>query len=224
MGVERLVDGARVTTKGRPAVVIRSDRADRVVQNADSMQVLTLTSGPEDSDTTDYTVTVDGVDSHLQLIDGGAVGVIDEATGDQIATVHAPWAVDAEGAAVETSFSVAGDTLTQVVQHRSEDVAYPVVSDPWVSFGRYVYVNFDQGDVRSWVDNGVTSDLAVLTGAFCTAVGVAFAPAGAACAVAVATHYFTIKYTFRYARDRNMCVQAGFTYSGSYSFIKPLSC
>lgn len=62
----------------------------------------------------------------------------------KVATVFAaPWAVDAKGRDVSTSFKISGNTLTQTVSH--SNAAYPVVADPWwfvpvVIVGRQVAV------------------------------------------------------------------------------------
>ncbi len=54
----------------------------------------------------------------------------------QVAQVEAPWAVDAEGNAVETSYNLVDGTLTQTVV-TDKNTAFPVVADPsldwWVA-------------------------------------------------------------------------------------------
>ncbi|MDO4888012.1 MAG: hypothetical protein Q3979_04820 [Actinomycetaceae bacterium] len=47
-----------------------------------------------------------------------------------VGVVDAPWAHDARGVEVPTHFEADGSTLTQVVEHRQADVAYPVTADP----------------------------------------------------------------------------------------------
>ena len=61
----------------------------------------------------------------------GGVELVDDAE-DPIVQVAAPWAVDAEGRAVPTRFELRGGVLTQVVDHRVGDFAYPIVADPKV--------------------------------------------------------------------------------------------
>lgn len=56
-----------------------------------------------------------------------------------VGSIAAPWAVDASGNAVPTSFEVAGNTVTQVVEHAG--AVYPVTADPLFTFGRSIYVN-----------------------------------------------------------------------------------
>jgi hypothetical protein len=53
-----------------------------------------------------------------------------DSDGEPVASIAAPWALDAQGASVPTRYELAGTILTQVVDHRSTEVAYPVVADP----------------------------------------------------------------------------------------------
>lgn len=62
---------------------------------------------------------------------GGATARTPE--GDLLILVAPPWAVDAAGAAINTHFEIQGSRLTQVVEHRTAGVSYPVVADPTVS-------------------------------------------------------------------------------------------
>ena len=65
----------------------------------------------------------------LALQDDGRVVVSDEA-GGMIATIAAPWAVDAEGRELPTHYRVEGDTIIQVIE--TEGATYPVVADPYI--------------------------------------------------------------------------------------------
>lgn len=47
-----------------------------------------------------------------------------------IGGIDKPWARDAHGVAVPTHFEVEGNVLTQVVEHKSGNYAYPIVADP----------------------------------------------------------------------------------------------
>jgi hypothetical protein len=60
----------------------------------------------------------------------GAVDVVD-GEGAWVAGIATPWARDARGADVPTRFEVRGNSLTQVVDTRSNTFAYPIVADPW---------------------------------------------------------------------------------------------
>lgn len=46
----------------------------------------------------------------------------------------APWAKDAQGAAVPTHFEIRSGNLVQIVDHQSAGVVYPVVADPYLGF------------------------------------------------------------------------------------------
>lgn len=57
----------------------------------------------------------------------GAV-VVTDSEGGVMGAFGSPWAVDASGADIETSFTVEGDELVQLVQHAGAQ--YPVIADP----------------------------------------------------------------------------------------------
>lgn len=54
-----------------------------------------------------------------------------------ISTLNLPSARDANGVELHTYYSIVGNTLTQTVEHVDEDVQYPVVIQPRVSFTKY---------------------------------------------------------------------------------------
>lgn len=66
-----------------------------------------------------------------QMVDAGsgAVAVLD-GSGEAVALILPPWALDAEGRVLETRYEINGEELTQVVTHDLSEVAYPVVADP----------------------------------------------------------------------------------------------
>jgi hypothetical protein len=61
-----------------------------------------------------------------------------------IGGLAAPWAKDANGRDVPTHYEVAGTTVTQVVEHRANDFAYPIVADPWL--GLNIFSSIAIGD------------------------------------------------------------------------------
>lgn len=73
--------------------------------------------------------------SYLVLLSDGSIEIKDYKNETQ-AMVAAPWAVDASGNEVETTFSIVGSEIIQTVQHRTKGLAYPIVFDPW--FGQYL--------------------------------------------------------------------------------------
>lgn len=73
-----------------------------------------------------------------RVLQSGSVE-ISSLDGSVLGSVQAPWAQDANGASVPTSFSLDGLTLVQKVDH-SEATAFPVVADPSTVWGWAVCV------------------------------------------------------------------------------------
>jgi len=61
----------------------------------------------------------------LATIDG-------QVTGQIIAAIQKPWAVDADGKRVPVSLSVEGDVVTMTVDHRGGDYKLPIIADPYL--------------------------------------------------------------------------------------------
>lgn len=113
-----------------------------IVHDDGSLQILTVIDGVEAPTRYDYEISVPEGGS-MALIEGGAV-LITDATGSFVGGVKPAWAKDADGAPVSTQYEIAGNTLTQVVDH-SAATAYPVVADPWL--GIQLFGQFSRG---SW--------------------------------------------------------------------------
>jgi hypothetical protein len=94
----------------------------------------------------------------------GGVAIVGE-DGTVIAQVARPWAFDATGSPVETSYRVADNALIQTVSHA--DSVYPMVADPRLTVGWGVYV--------------------YMTGQEIKAVGTALLAAGGAAVIATCT-------------------------------------
>ncbi|GAA2861296.1 hypothetical protein Acy02nite_57790 [Actinoplanes cyaneus] len=93
---------------------------------------LTLPAGTELAATADGSVTI------VKRIGRGTA---------VLGTVEAPWAKDAKGSAIKTHYRVAGSSLVQTVDTDAH-TAYPVVADPSISFGRFVYVRFSKREIQ----------------------------------------------------------------------------
>ncbi|MBN8881547.1 MAG: hypothetical protein J0H73_04440 [Salana multivorans] len=76
------------------------------------------------------------------VIDGGT------APEEHIGELGKPWAVDASGRDVATHYEVNGTSVVQVIEPDSETV-YPVVADPSVSFGWYIYIRYSRAEQRT---------------------------------------------------------------------------
>ena len=107
------------------------------------MRALVVIDGPQAPTEFRFPMTVPAGASLVPSPDGG-VSVI-AADGAPVGHIAAPWAYDANGTAVPTSYRVEGTTLIQTVAHVG--TAYPVVADPeyfqdcgWVTCTRWVSV------------------------------------------------------------------------------------
>jgi hypothetical protein len=85
-------------------------------------------------------------------------------------TVKAPWARDAAGKSLPTSYTFAPGQITQNVD--TAGATFPVVADPSVSFGWRVYVRYSAAEVRDQVTGwrGTLNDKAKYTALLCLAI------------------------------------------------------
>jgi hypothetical protein len=98
----------------------------------------------------------------------------------QVITIKAPWAVDATGTSLPTSYTFANGILTQTVD--TTGASFPIVADPWVTLGIYIYVHipswlllnayhnnntYYKMGVASCVQFGAGGPLRVVIGAWC---------------------------------------------------------
>lgn len=67
------------------------------------------------------------------LVANGGVAFMD-AGARYIGGAAPAWAKDALGISVPTHYELSGSTLTQVVDHKDMNYAYPIVADPWLGF------------------------------------------------------------------------------------------
>ncbi|WP_460802284.1 hypothetical protein [Microbacterium sp. GXF6406] len=82
-----------------------------------------------------------------------------------LATIDAPWAVDANGAEVETSFQLVGNQLQQRVQPDTNTV-FPVTADPRVvGHGYYFSIYYNKSETRSMRDTGAVVGFILAAGA-----------------------------------------------------------
>lgn len=128
-----------------------SDDASAVVQATEGgMRLSTIIDSAEASSVYTYQLPAGVTGS---ILEDGSVSleresvIIDPESGAEVVTrtwvgmVGAPWAADANGKAIETSYQLSGDSLVQVVEHRSAGVAYPVVADPAFWWGWNIYLS-----------------------------------------------------------------------------------
>lgn len=121
---------AEVTESGSVVYADPDGVADVVVQPlADGVRIQTVINSRQAPSTYDYrldpgitaVINADGSVDLLFVAEGLSIGV---------GHIDTPWAIDAHGVSVPTRFIVADGNLTQVVDHGTTGVAYPVVADP----------------------------------------------------------------------------------------------
>lgn len=155
---------------------VSSARAVLVIPNADAPA-----SYDFDIDAPEGTVAEHHADGSVTLLRPGTTedGVQVDTV---IATFNAPWAVDANGVSVPTSYSFDGTTLTQKIDF-SAVTAFPVVADPKVDWmGYFVRLTYSKAETRNMRDQGVIIGAIVGAGA---AIAAAAGPAAPAIIAAV---------------------------------------
>ena len=123
---EVLGDGVIAYENGNDTSTVRSVKNDGTVQTA---TVIDSDAAPERFD---YPLTLPA-GAFIEEVQGGFL--VRSAEGDLIGGFTPAWATVANGKNVATRYEFSGSTLTQVVDHRTADTAYPVVADPAYSRG-----------------------------------------------------------------------------------------
>ena len=148
---------------------------------------------------TDYTFHLRVPNGYrLQLDPDGSAQVVNiKDPTDGLAFINRPWARDAKGVAIPTSYSVSGNKLIQHVATTSS-TTYPVVADPWVQ-GDCGWVTctirFDRASTRNardagWLIGAAAGMCAVLTGGILAVVcGAAIGPSAVIIAVYAGRYY-----------------------------------
>lgn len=143
----------------------------------------------------EYKFMVGDTNTKLSLNKNGSV-TVKNAAGEQVNNILPPWAKDATGKSLPTSYTVAGNTLLQKVDHRG--AAYPVVADPEFGCGvPWCSIYFDRGETAAIASGGSLGRQYI--SAACQA-----APGPAAIACRLATAYVTI--TAGVATAQQKCV------------------
>jgi hypothetical protein len=99
-----------------------------------------------------------------------------DANDDVVATVDAPWAVDAEGRDIPTHFTVSGSVLTQHVDHAAQASVYPIIADPyfhWYDLG--VVITLSHAEMEAVAVGGLAAAQALFGIGIVTVIG--FIPA-----------------------------------------------
>ncbi|MTB88806.1 hypothetical protein H9L21_12475 [Aeromicrobium senzhongii] len=144
-------------------------------------------------------------------------GGVDLVAGDGTlaAQVEAPWAVDAEGRRVPTRYEVREGAITQIVDHRAGEFAYPIVADPKLKFCDFktaVCVKFSKKETKK-IHNAMFVSVGAGISTLCGQIP-AKNPAGiavrAVCAAAVAAYFYKLRGVFKKAKKQGKCVELKF--------------
>lgn len=179
-----------------------------------SLRMLTVIDNPGAPTEYDYKVTVPS-GGYVELgQDGGAV-IMDNAA-HVIATVATPWATDTTGKQVKTWFTTDGVTLSQVIEHDTDDVAYPVTADPKISFGWKIYVTLSKSETKYLAarPNQAGAYYALPGAAGCFFIGAGFL--GFTCGGYITVRSASLMDALGKAASMNGCLEMGLPY-GIYS-------
>ena len=113
-------------------------RHSYVLENEDSDNEFTINYSSEDFSHMDFSYSeIDGTTD-------GSVLIYDN-TGDTIAAIDSPWAIDADGKDIKTYYKIDDNKLIQVVE-TDNDTVYPVIADPttWKTYFSSI----------SWIERG----------------------------------------------------------------------
>lgn len=134
----------------------------------------------------------DGVTQVLRA-DGGADLLVEvDAIVFTVGAIEPPWAADADGHDVATSYTVSGNDLIQHVDH-GPGSAYPITADPTFSLGWWAYLHFNRAETATIAAAGWSP---ATLGGVCAAVsapllGPSAALMGALCAVQAGAIVYT---------------------------------
>jgi len=129
--------------------------------------------------------------------------------GIETSAINAPWARDASGRNLPTSYSVDGANVIQTVD--TQGATYPIVADPYLTFGWLIYINYTKADVLRYYPGSVFLNQAAAAAA-CAVIGNVYG--AAACASLTAGWFQSIGDSFRQAKAQGRCVKIGLTYVG----------
>lgn len=138
------------------------------------------------------------------LLEDGSVAIF-AANGDPLGGFHTPWAYDANGIRVPTSFRIEGDTLVQTVELTSA-TAFPVIADPDRGTAWWgVWTRYTKAETRS-LAGAIRRSNAAMVKDYMTAA-CAFAPGwtGAACGMFVQAKWYTVMQPALDAAARGKC-------------------
>ncbi|MFY1688070.1 hypothetical protein [Plantactinospora sp. WMMB782] len=182
------VGASRADRAANGNTVRDGDDVDLVLRNAmDAAQVITVLESA--SAPTSYTYRFSGAE--LLPLEDGRIGILPSNSRDSVikgaAVIDAPWAVDATGKRLATSYSIDGEYLTQHIT--TAGAVFPVVADPSISRESWwpltFVVTLNPADQRIIISSGGAAVGAAVGALMCSAGGLAAAACAAAGALIV---------------------------------------
>ncbi|MGC4174471.1 hypothetical protein [Demequina sp.] len=203
-----------------------------LVKDDGSVQILTTIDNADAPSTCAYDLDLAAGASLSLTATGGAV--VTEEDGRITLAIAEPRALDANGDAVPTHYTVNGTTLTQVIEF-TDTTAFPVVADPSFSLGWAVYVKYSKAEVKRLAPSSVGATTAkAISAAVCGIIGAALTstaspfigvPVGMVCGALSSAYVTSVANTFNSAKANGKCVEMQFAYiSGVPVSWKPYSC
>ncbi|WP_299954699.1 hypothetical protein [uncultured Modestobacter sp.] len=127
---ELVGDRAADTLAGGTTVVGDSDETIAIQSTPDGFRMMSVLADASSATSTTYDVELpDGA----SLVVDPLGGVVVQRDGVATGRFNAPWAVDANGKQLDTSYSVAGSQITQTFD--TTGAVFPVVADPHYTWG-----------------------------------------------------------------------------------------
>jgi len=210
-------ESAAAATDG--TVVFDGDHTDLAVQaTSDGIRLQTVLNDASAPTEFSYTfgegvLPVLNADGSVSLTVAGTSADVTVAVGQ----VDAPWAFDANGSALPTSYRVEGAELIQVIPHASSTIVYPVVADPSVTIGWRIYVRYSVAETKAqtvgW--RGTVNEKGKYAAALCAALvvgGAIGAVAAAACAFATYDVSSSIMATAKTAASQKRGMEIQYNY------------
>jgi len=214
------VDGIRA---GAGTIVYQdaAESTDLAVQPTKDGGARTLVTLKDAAASDEYRFDLD-FPAETALLPDGRGGYLITKTADQgttvLGSIDAPWAKDANGEAVPTTYRLEGGALVQKVE-TTTDTAFPVVADPKVSFGWNMYLKFNKNEVKALNNKVQYADTAA---AACTLL---IHPAAAVGCAGLSTAVIRrIQRVWQYAKDHKRCVELSLTYAGLFADVKHYKC
>jgi hypothetical protein len=121
----------------------------------------------------------------------------------------APWARDAHGLALATSYRVEGSAVIQTVDTRG--AVFPVIADPDISFGWFIYIRYSKSEVQRVPDALLNAGSAQFFEWLCSEIPNRVL--AGACALVSTSYVGAVYDTFGAAKRAHQCVELKWNYT-----------